>query len=169
MKPALIALFLLLSASSLFGQQSTTVLGPTNVALQDGANALRAGDAQEGVRLTKIGLSQARTSRERQTANSNLCAGYALLGEYKMGLPYCDDVLEENDRHWRARSNRALIYIKLRRFEEANQDLIVGEKVSPNSNTLQAVRKMYLDATNPVAPSVVIDDRRDPGGEEEDE
>jgi hypothetical protein len=26
---------------------------------------------------------------------------------------------------------------------------------------------MYLDATNPVAPSVVIDDRRDPGGEEE--
>lgn len=167
MKPALIALFLLLSTSSLFGRQSTTVLGPTNVALQDGANALRAGDAEEGIRLTKIGLSQAKTSRERQTANSNLCAGYTLLGEYKLGLPYCNDTLEENDRHWRARSNRALIYIKLRRFEEANQDLIVGEEVSPNSNTLQAVRKMYLDATNPVAPSVVIDDRRDPGGEEE--
>lgn len=167
MKPARIALFYLLFTTSVFGQQNTTVLGPSNIALQGGADALRAGDAKEGIRLTKIGLSQARSSRERQTANSNLCAGYTLLGEYKLGLQYCNDVLAENDRHWRARSNRALIYIKLRRFEEANQDLIVGEEVSPRSNTLQAVRRMYLDATNPVAPSVVIDDRRDPGSETE--
>lgn len=142
-------------------QDNSTVLGPSNVALQDGANALRAGDAEEGVRLTLLGLSQASNSRERQTAQSNLCAGYALLGRYQEGLSYCDAVIGANDRHWRALSNRALIYIKLRRFEEADADLTAGEAISPNSNTLQAVRKMYLDATNPVAPSVVIDDRRD--------
>ena len=141
-------------------QESSTVLGPANVPLQDGADALRVGDAEEGVRLTHLGLSQASNARERQTAQSNLCAGYALLGRYQEGLSYCEAVIEVNDRHWRALSNRALIYIKLRRFDEADADLTAGEAISPNSKVLQAVRKMYRDATNPVAPSVVIDDRR---------
>lgn len=168
MKPAPLVLLLLLFVTSAFGQNNKTVLGSSNAALQDGADALRAGDAKEGIRLTMLGLSQARGSRERQTAKSNLCAGYALLGQYEIGLPYCDDVLLENDRHWRARSNRALIYIKLRRFEEANQDLLLGENISPNASTLKAVRRMYLDATDPVAPSVVIDDRRESSLEDAD-
>lgn len=144
-------------------QEAATILGPKNISLHDGAAALRSGDAEEGIRLTRIGLSQARNSRERQAANSNLCAGYVLLGQYELGLPYCDDALRENAQHWRARCNRALIYIKLRRFAEADEDLLVGEAISPNSKTLKAVRKMYLDATDPVAPSIMIDDRRDPG------
>jgi len=160
-KSALKAFCFLLFAASVFAQENTTILGPSNVALQDGADALRAGDAKKGIKLTLLGLSQARGTRERQTAKSNLCAGYALLGEYELGLPYCDAVVQENNRHWRARSNRALIYIKLRRFEEANQDLLIGEQLSPNASTLKAVRRMYLDATDPVAPSVVIDDRRE--------
>ena len=154
-------LFLLLIATVVFGQQNTTVLGPSNIALQDGADALRSGDAKEGIRLTQLGLSQAVSSRERETAKSNLCAGYAMLGQYEIGLPYCDEVLVKNARNWRARSNRALIYIKLRRFAEANEDLLVGEDVSPNAATLHEVRKMYLDATDPVAPSVIVDDRRE--------
>lgn len=158
-------LFILIGVASQ-AEDNTTVLGPTNVALQDGANALRAGDVEEGIRLTLLGLSQARGSRERQTAQSNLCAGYALLERYPEGLEYCNAVLSVNDRHWRALSNRALIYIRLRRFQESDADLKAGEKISPNSNTLQAVRKMYLDATNPVSPSVVIDDRR--GSEADD-
>lgn len=141
-------------------------MGPKNIELQDGANALRAGDAEEGIRLTSIGLSQATNSQERSAAYSNLCAGYVLLGEYERGLPFCNDALEENDRHWRARCNRALIYIKLRRFAEANEDLLVGEEINPKAKTLQAVRKMYLDATNPVAPTVIVDDRRDSDREE---
>ena len=162
MKPASITILLLLLAQSALAQDNRTVLGPSNVALQDGANALRAGDAEEGIKLTLIGLAQAKNSRERITANSNLCAGYALLRRYELGLKYCNEALAENDQHWRSRSNRALIYVKLRRFAEADEDLKVGEKLVPNSNTVRAVRKMYLDATNPVAPSVVIDDRRDP-------
>ena len=168
MKSALPVLLLLLFATNVLGQNNKTVLGSSNVALQDGADALRAGDAKEGIKLTMLGLSQARGSRERQTAKSNLCAGYALLGQYEIGLTYCDDVLLENDRHWRARSNRALIYLKLRRFEEAHQDLLIGESISPNASTLKAVRRMYLDATDPVAPIVVIDDRRESSIEDED-
>jgi tetratricopeptide (TPR) repeat protein len=157
---AIVGCFLLLAANS-FGQNNKTVLGPSNVPLQQGAEALKAGDGKEGVRLTSIGLSQAQGSRERRTAKSNLCAGYAMLEEYDRALPYCDEVLLEDDKYWRAHSNRALIYIKQRRFAEAHQDLIKGEAVAPKSKTMQAVRKMYLDATNPVSPVVVIDDRRE--------
>jgi tetratricopeptide (TPR) repeat protein len=167
-KPASITVLLLLIAQSVFAQEGRTILGPSNVPLQDGANALRAGDAEEGIKLTLIGLTQAKNSRERITANSNLCAGYALLGRYEVGLKYCNEALSENDQHWRSRSNRALIYVKLRRFAEADEDLKVGEELAPNSTTLRAVRKMYLDATNPVAPSVVIDDRRDSQAVEDD-
>lgn len=169
MRSAPLVLFFLLFVTKVFGQENTTILGPRNTALQDGAIALRAGDAKEGIKLTLLGLSQARGSRERQTAKSNLCAGYLLLGEYESGLRYCDEVVQENEMHWRARSNRALIYIKLRRFEEAHEDLLVGEKISPNSSTLRAVRRMYLDATDPVAPSVVVDDRPESTIEDSDD
>jgi tetratricopeptide (TPR) repeat protein len=156
-------------ATSVLGQvDNMTVLGPGNLPLHDGAQALIAGDGKEGVRLTLIGLAQSKGSRERRTAKSNLCAGYALLGEYATALAYCDEVLLEDDEYWRAYSNRALVYLKLRRFDEAEQDLIKGEAISRNSRTLKAVRKMYLDATDPVAPSIVIDDRQDGEGEEDD-
>ena len=156
-------------ATGVLGQvDNMTVLGPGNLPLHDGAQALIAGDGKEGVRLTLIGLAQAKGSRERRTAKSNLCAGYALLGEYATALAYCDEVLLEDDEYWRAYSNRALVYLKIRRFDEAEQDLIKGEAISRNSRTLKEVRKMYLDATDPVAPSIVIDDRQDGEGEEDD-
>lgn len=141
-------------------QESKSVLGPTNLPLQDGANALKAGKAEEGVRLTLIGLQQAKDARERQAANSNLCAGYALLEQYQLALSYCNAVLEKNDRHWRSYSNRALIFVKLQRFEEAQQDLLRGEALRPHANSLKAVRRMYRDATDPVSPNIIIDDRR---------
>ena len=168
MKSAPIVACLCLLATSVLGQNNKTVLGPGNLPLHDGAAALLAGDAKDGVKLTLLGLSQAHDSRERRTAKSNLCAGYALLENYATALAYCDEVLEEDDKYWRAYSNRALVYIKLRRFDEAQQDLLKGEAISPHSRTLKAVRKMYLDATDPVAPIVVIDDRQDTDVQEGD-
>lgn len=143
-------------------QDSRTVIGPSNPPLQEGANALLAGDAEEGVRLTHIGLSQAATARERHTALSNLCAGYVMLGKIETGLEFCNRVIEQTDRSWRAYSNRALIYIRLQRFDEAEQDLLQAESIAPNARTLQAVRAMWRDAVEPVAPAIIIDDRRQP-------
>ena len=147
--------------AGVLAQSNTTVIGPSNPDLKYGADALLAGDADEGVRLTLIGLKFATGARERQTAKSNLCAGYLMLREYDTALAYCNEVLGENDRHWRAYSNRALIYVKLGRFDDAKQDLEKGEAISRSSRTLKAVRRMLLDATNPVSPTIVIDDRRD--------
>ena len=107
-----------------------------------------------------IGLRRSVTARERQTAKSNLCAGYVMLEQLETALAYCDEVLADNDQHWRAYSNRALANVKLKRYAEAEQDLQKGEAISPKARTLKAVRKMLLDATNPVAPIIVIDDRR---------
>jgi tetratricopeptide (TPR) repeat protein len=151
-------LFLLANQSG--AQENKTILGPANVPLHDGAQALMARDAKEGVRLTLLGLQQAINASERQTARANLCAGYALLEQYAVALTYCDAVLQENARNWRALSNRALIYIKLQRFAEADSDLLRGEAINPDARTLQAVRRMYQDATDPVAPNIIIDDRR---------
>ena len=160
MNRALIVGCLCLLAVNVLAQANKTVIGSSNPPLKDGADALRAGDAEEGIRLTLIGLRQSISSRERQTAKSNLCAGYVMLEQLETALAYCDDVLADNDQHWRAYSNRALVYVKLKRFAEAEQDLQKGEAISPRARTLKAVRKMLLDATNPVAPIIVIDDRR---------
>lgn len=149
-------------------QESRTVIGPANPPLQDGAEALLMGDAEEGVRLTLQGLAQAGSIKERHTAWSNLCAGYVMLGDLRTGLEFCDRVIAETDRNWRAYSNRALIYIRMQRFDEADADLKKGEAISPNARTLKAVRAMWRDAVEPVAPSIVIDDRRrKPGANDE--
>ncbi len=141
-------------------QQSKTVLGPSNPDLYNGANALLAGDAEEGVRLTLIGLKYEASGRDRLIAMSNLCAGYIMLEQLEIALTYCDQVLEQNDDYWRAYSNRALAYVKLGRFEEAERDLQKAEAIAENARTVKIVRSMLLDATDPVAPQIVIDDRR---------
>ena len=149
-------------------QESKTVLGPENPDLYDGANALLAGDAEEGVRLTQRGLANASNYRERITGNANLCAGYILLEKLEEALTHCDRVLQQDDRHWRAFSNRALAYIKLKRYAEADEDLRRAEAIAPNSRKVRTVRAMYRDATDPVAPQIVIDDRRQPADDDAD-
>ncbi len=145
---------------------SRTVLGPSNADLADGAQALRDGDGEEGVRLTLKGLAAAHGPRERQAALANLCAGYLLLDQVDEAIAYCDKALAENDRNWRAYSNRALAYMKLKRFEEAEADIVRGQELAPNAKSLKVVKGMLLDETNPVSPNIVIDDRREPPDDE---
>lgn len=162
---------LLLLANNASGQtsDSRTVIGPSNLPLKEGADALLAGDAEEGVRLSLQGLRIASSLRERHAAWGNLCAGYAMLGQYETALDYCDRVLAENDQNWRAYSNRAFIYVQLERYDEAEQDLVRGEAIAPKSRNLKTVRAMLLDKTEPVAPTIVIDDRRQPADSDNDQ
>ena len=156
---------LILAFAAAAASESKTVIGPSNPALAEGSEALLAGDAEEGVRLTQLGLTVAANSRERLAGLSNLCAGYAMLGEYEKGLPYCNDALEINARHWRTLNNRALIFVKLKRYAEAEADIAIAQELAPNSRTLKVVKAMLLDKTNPVSPNIVVDDRRRPDPE----
>lgn len=145
-----------------------TVIGPANSDLASGADALVRGNAEDGVRLTLRGLGMASNKRERVAAMSNLCAGYVMLREHERAVEYCNDALEEDERHWRALSNRALALIRLKRYEEADSDLQAAEVIAPYSRKVKVVRSMLRDAIDPVAPAIVIDDRRD-GEEDSDE
>jgi tetratricopeptide (TPR) repeat protein len=145
------------------GQQAKTVIGPYNAELSAGAEALLAGDAERGIRLTLEGLQRETRSYDRRTGLSNLCAGYILLDDLETALDYCSRVLEETDRHWRAYSNRALIFVKLGRYADAEADLERAEAIAPKARPVRSVRSMLQDATDPVAPIVIIDDRREPG------
>ena len=146
-------------------QEAKTVVGPYNAELSEGAEALMAGDAERGVALTLKGLKRETRQHDRRTGLSNLCAGYIMLGELETALDYCNRVIAETDRHWRAYSNRALIYVKLGRLDDAEADLRRAEEMAPQARPVRAVRSMLLDRTDPVAPNIIIDDRRDPGAE----
>ena len=171
--PATCRLIALLAASAAGAAgaaepEAKTVIGPRNVDLYDGAQAMLRGDYEEGVRLTLLGLRVAQGPRERQAALSNLCAGYAVLDQLDIALEYCNQALAENQRNWRAYSNRALTYLKLGEYDAARADIERGQEIAPNARSLKEVKGMLLDEVEPVSPRIVIDDRRDPGGGDDD-
>jgi len=157
----IVTVILLLTYSQLAAQEeSRTVIGPRNVFLSDGADALVAGDGEEGVQLTVRGLELAQGARERKIGHANLCAGYVMIGEPGRALPHCNWVLERDPNHWRTYNNRALVYLQLERFEESEADIARGQALRPSSRHLKVSKGMLLDETDPVTPSVEIDERR---------
>jgi len=141
------------------GSGNKTVLGVRNVPLKEGADALMAGNWEEGVRLTHIGLKQAFGSREEEAGLSNLCAGYLQMGKFDTALMYCNVLLQRNPEHWRGYNNRALIYIKTEQWDKARADLEAGEAINSGAYTMKVARALYMDAVHPVAPEVEVDDR----------
>jgi len=164
-----LAALLLLSSSQLAAQEeSKTVIGPRNAYLADGAEALLAKDGEEGVRLTLIGLEMAHGNRERKAALSNLCAGYLMIDQPRTALKYCDEALEQFPDFWRAYNNRALVYMRLDRFEESEADIRRGQELRPGAETLKIAKGMLLDETDPVTSNVEIDERRSAPGDSRD-
>lgn len=140
--------------------EAKTVIGPRNIYLYDGANALMAGNPIEGVPLTLKGLEFAHGLHEQKAAHANLCAGFLLLGQAETALEHCDWVLERDPSHWRTYNNRALVYLRLERFEESEADIRKGQELNPRSEKLKQVKGMYLDEVEPVDEKITIDDRR---------
>ena len=118
------------------------------------------------MRLTERGLSTAGGRRERIAGFSNLCAGLAMLERLEEALQACDRALQLDEGHWRSYSNRALVYLKLGRYAEAEGDITRVEALNPHAHTLKRLRAMYLDAVDPVSPSIIIDDRREASADE---
>lgn len=165
----LAAALLLLSWSQLAAQEeSRTVIGPRNIYLADGADALLAGDGEDGVRLTLQGLGYAQGDYERKVAHSNLCAGYAMLDKPERALEHCNWVLSRFPDYWRTYNNRAVVFMQLGRYEESAADIERGEELRPNSKNLQLAKAMLRDRTSPVIPIVEIDERRNAADDDPD-
>jgi tetratricopeptide (TPR) repeat protein len=141
-------------------ESSKTVVGPRNIYLADGADALLAGDGERGVRLTLQALEFAHGSRETKFAHANLCAGYAMIDKPLTALEHCNWVIEHDPNYWRAYNNRAIVYLKLGRYEESEADIARGQALRPGSEKLKTVKGMLLDETDPVTETIEIDERR---------
>lgn len=150
----------LASAPASSNEEAKTVIGPDNIYLADGAEALMVGNGDDGVRLTLLGLQTADGTRQEKIAHSDLCAGYLLLNQLETALEHCNWVLELDPAHWRTYNNRALVYLRLQRFDEADEDIRKGQSLRPGSRNLKIVKGMYLDETQPVTPNIEIDERR---------
>ena len=118
--------------------------------------------------MTEKGLAIAQGAFEHKAALSNLCAGYLLVNKPKQALEACNQVLAEDPDFWRAYNNRALVYMELGRYAESEADIKRGQELRPKSKNLKLTKAKLLDATDPVVPTVEIDERRS-AGEELDE
>lgn len=162
----MVAAALLLAAATAAAQAGATleghktVIGPRNHFLADGADALVNGYVQKGVELTEKGLAIAQGNYEHKAALSNLCAGYLMIDKPQEALKACNEVLELDPKFWRAYNNRALVLMELGRFEESEADVRRGQELRPKSKNLRLTKAKLLDATDPVEPTVVIDERR---------
>lgn len=158
MRPVLLAAVFL--AATCWAAEPAFVIGSANPDIYEGARLLLADRNEEGIKLTLSGLEVANGKKEEEIALSNLCAGYTNLGDYEAALKYCDILLHRNDKLWRAYNSKALIYIYTKQYEKAEQELIKGEALNPGARSMKIARALYLDATNPVAPELEIDDRQ---------
>jgi tetratricopeptide (TPR) repeat protein len=116
--------------------QSSTIVGPANPQLADGATALDAGHIEEGIRLTLEGLKFPTETHDKAAGYSNLCAGYAMLKQWDEALQHCNTALALDPNNWRSYNNRAAVYVGKGQYDHAMDDLRAGLELAPNSNTL---------------------------------
>ncbi len=131
-------------ASSDSSAGSSTVLGPSNVQLSDGANALMDGRLEDGIRLTLEGLRGPADVRDQAAGHSNLCAGYAGLRRWDEALPHCEQALQLDASNWRVYNNRAAVFVARGQYDAALADLRRGLELAPQSETLQKSLQITL-------------------------
>jgi tetratricopeptide (TPR) repeat protein len=163
-RPWLIGLTVGLLAGGAEGQsadkaESRIVLG-ANELLSQGAEELRIGQYDEGIRLTTLGLSQAPSVNERAAALSNLCAGYAAKGKGSAdkAIDYCTQSLALRDQNWRAYCNRSYAYYLKGQYKQAHDDLEVAASINPDARQIAKIRGMINERT--LQPSVITEEHQ---------
>src|SRR6516162_3695163 len=116
-------------ASSADKPISSTVIGPTNVPLADGAAALEEGRADDGIRLTLEGLKLPGPPRDMAAGHANLCAGYVLLHRWYEALAHCNSAIALDAGNWRAYNNRAAVFDARGLYDQAISDIQMGLKI----------------------------------------
>ncbi|HET9863254.1 MAG TPA: hypothetical protein VFP37_07405 [Steroidobacteraceae bacterium] len=132
------------SAGGVSPAQSSTVIGPMNSLLADGAELLAAGHYALGVRITLQGLEQPGTARDLAAGHSNACAGLAALERWAEALEHCNKALELDRSNWRTYNNRAAVFVGLRQYDLAMTDVNAGLELAPDSPTLLKSREVVI-------------------------
>jgi tetratricopeptide (TPR) repeat protein len=137
--------------------ESRVVLGVGNPYLAAGAEAIRAKQYDDGIRLTKLGLERAGV-HDRADGLSNLCAAHAAKGETDLAIEACTQSLKINDQNWRAYNNRSYAYYLAGRYVESNADLVKALEINPNARTMATIRGMLNERV--LRPSVVVEEHQ---------
>lgn len=140
------------------GPRHGVVIGASEY-LSAGADAIRQGNYDEGIRLTTIGLErQVRTVRDRAAGLANLCAAYVAKEEPDKAIPYCNESIELYDGNWRAFSNRSHAYLQKGMLEEAARDNAAAAAMRPNAPHVEMIRGM-LNERN-LTPRITMREHR---------
>jgi tetratricopeptide (TPR) repeat protein len=137
---------------------SRTVLGVSNEYLAAGAEAIRAKQYDDGIRLTKLGLERPTPPHDRAAGLSNLCAAHAAKGEADLAIEACTKSLEIDDGNWRAYNNRSYAFYLKGRYAEANTDLVKALEINPNARQMATIRGLINERT--LRPSVVVEEHQ---------
>jgi len=135
-----------------------TVLGIGNEYLAAGAEAMRARQYDDGIRLTEIGLERESSPLIRADALSNLCAAYAAKGQPDPAIVHCTESIAINDANWHAFSNRSYAYYLKGLYALADADLAVAVGMNPAARQVAQIRGMLNERT--LRPSVTVEEHQ---------
>lgn len=159
------SLAILLVASASWAQVNTqqvadsrTVLGGSNDFLAAGAELIRAGQYEDGIRLTTLGLDRSPSIADKAAGLSNLCAAHAAKGNPDLAITFCTESIVINEKNWRAYSNRSYAFYLKGMYAQANSDLELAASISPNARQVNQIRGMINERN--LRPSIIMEDHR---------
>ena len=137
---------------------SRTVVGVSNEYLSAGADAIRARQYDDGIRLTEMGLARPATLHDKAAGLSNLCAAHAAKGEVDRAITRCTESLAINDANWRAYSNRSYAYYLKGLYVQADSDLTIAIGINPAARQVAQIRGMINERT--LQPSITMEEHQ---------
>ena len=138
--------------------ESRMVLGVGNEYLAAGAEALRARQYEDGIRLTKMGLDRPSSISDRSAGLSNLCAAYAATNQVDLAIASCTESISLNEANWHAYSNRSYAYYLKGDYAQANRDLEIAAGINPYARTLAQIRGMVNEKS--LRPSITVEEHQ---------
>jgi tetratricopeptide (TPR) repeat protein len=137
---------------------SRTVLGGGNEYLSAGAELIRAGEYDDGIRLTTMGLERLASQNDRAAGLSNLCAAHAAKGEPDRAIEFCTQSITLSPYSWRAYSNRAYAYLLKGQLAAASADLAIAAEHNPDARQIGQIRGMINERN--LQPSVTVEEHQ---------
>ncbi|HEU4617018.1 MAG TPA: tetratricopeptide repeat protein [Gammaproteobacteria bacterium] len=136
-----------------------SVLGEQLKLLSAGAEAIRSGRYDDGIRLTTLGLERDGPNPfEKAAALANLCAAHAAIGQLDTAIRYCSDSLSLNDSNWRAYSNRSYAYYLKGQYSEARSDIDAAAALAPSAPQVLQIRGMLNEMS--LRPRIIMEEHR---------
>jgi tetratricopeptide (TPR) repeat protein len=132
------------------------VIGAGNEYLSAGADAIRAGQYDDGIRLTTLGLERSASPFEKSAGLSNLCAAHAAKRQPDLAIERCSESIALNESNWRAYSNRSYAYFLKGMYAKANADLETAASLSPNARQVGQIRGMINEHS--LRSSVIVEE-----------